>query len=210
MKHGIVLLSFYLTSICTFSQTLPKPVQLPNGWKLTPAGTSFPLGDLPLNMAVSPSSKYIAVTNNGQGIQTIELIDVQQRKKIDSIVVAKLWYGLQFSSDERYLYAAGGHDNQVLKFELKGDKLILSDSIKLGKPWPERIGPSGIAIDEKRKMLYTVTRENKSLYIIDLNTRQVVNVLGLDAEAYDCKMSRDGKELFISCWGFFHRFFSIS
>ncbi len=201
MKHTILILSLHIISLCTFSQTLPKPVQLPNGWKLTPAGTSFPLGDLPLNMAVSPSSKYMAVTNNGQGIQTIELIDVQQKKKVDSIVVAKLWYGLQFSADEKYLYAAGGHDNQVLKFELREGKLVLSDSIKLGKPWPERIGPSGIAIDDKRKMLYAVTRENKSLYIIDLNTKQTANVFGLDAEAYDCKMSRDGKELFISCWG---------
>src|ERR1051325_738434 len=40
-------------------------VQLPNGWSLTPVGTSLPLGDLPLNIAVSRSGKYAAVTNNG-------------------------------------------------------------------------------------------------------------------------------------------------
>ena len=61
-------------------------------------------------MEVSPSSKYIAVTNNGQGTQTIELIDVAKQKKIDSVVIAKSWYGLQFSADEKYLYASGGHD----------------------------------------------------------------------------------------------------
>jgi len=32
-------------------------VSLPNGWKLTPAGKLLPLGDLPLNIAVSSSKK---------------------------------------------------------------------------------------------------------------------------------------------------------
>jgi YVTN family beta-propeller protein len=184
-----------------FSQTLPPPVQLPNGWKLTPPGKSIPLGDLPLNMEVSPSSKYIAITNNGQGIQSIELIDIQSQKKIDSVVVSRSWYGLQFSADEKYLYASGGHNNQILQFELRKGKLILSDSIRLGNPWPEQIGPAGIDIDEKRQRLYVVTRENRSLYVIDLKTKQILQVYGLDAEAYTCKISRDNRELYISCWG---------
>ncbi|MBS1606663.1 MAG: hypothetical protein JST42_28665, partial [Bacteroidetes bacterium] len=39
-------------------------VKLPNGWSLTPAGRSLPLGDLPLNIAVSRNHRYAAVTNN--------------------------------------------------------------------------------------------------------------------------------------------------
>ena len=38
------------------------PVSLPNGWRLTPAGKQLPLGDLPLNIAVSPSGKLAAVS----------------------------------------------------------------------------------------------------------------------------------------------------
>src|SRR5205814_4170335 len=106
-----------------FSQSLPAPVQLPNGWKLTPAGSGFALGDLPLNMEVSPSAKYIAITNNGQGTQSIELIDVQQQKKVDSVVIARSWYGLQFSADEKFLYVAGGHNNHILRYELRKGKL---------------------------------------------------------------------------------------
>jgi hypothetical protein len=40
-----------------------KNVMLPNGWKLTPAGRSLELGDLPLNIAVSSSVRLLAVTN---------------------------------------------------------------------------------------------------------------------------------------------------
>lgn len=176
-------------------------VLLPNGWKLSPQGKSFPLGDLPLNLEVSPSSKYIAVTNNGQSTQTIELIDVAHQQKVDSMVIPKSWYGLQFSSDEKLLYVAGGHDNMIRIYSINKAKLSLSDSLVLGKPWPERIGPAGIALDNKRQLLYTVTREDKRLYIVDLKTKRVANSFPLDAEGYACKISRDNSELFISCWG---------
>jgi YVTN family beta-propeller protein len=197
----IFILPILFVATQLFAQTLPKPVQLPNGWKLTPAGESMPLGDLPLNMVISPSSKYLAVTNNGQGVQSIELIDIQAKKKVDSVVISRSWYGLTFSADEKYLYVSGGHDNVIFQYELQKNKLVLFDSIRLGAPWPNRIGPAGIEIDAKRQKLYVVTREDKSLYVIDLKTKKQVGQYGLDAEAYACKLSRDNKELFISCWG---------
>ena len=62
-----------------------KKVLLPNGWTLTPAGRSLEVGDLPLNMAVSSTKKLMAVTNNGQGIQTVQLIDTKTEKVLDNI-----------------------------------------------------------------------------------------------------------------------------
>jgi hypothetical protein len=44
-------------------------VLLPNGWKLSPAGRSLTLGDLPLNLQLSASGKLLAVTNNGESKQ---------------------------------------------------------------------------------------------------------------------------------------------
>src|SRR5687767_225869 len=72
------VLSFFYTHL--FAQLLPNPVQLPNGWRLSPAGQGFQLGDLPLNMAVSKTNKYVAVTNNGQSVQSIQLIDTKQQR----------------------------------------------------------------------------------------------------------------------------------
>ena len=89
MKRYLILLCFNLAALSAFSQASPQQVQLPNGWKLSPAVTSLPLGDLPLNMEVSPSFKYIAITNNGQGTQSIELIDIEKQKKTDSVVVSR-------------------------------------------------------------------------------------------------------------------------
>lgn len=50
-------------------------ILLPNGWSLTPAGTSLHLGDLPLNMQLAPGGRLLAVSNNGQSKQAVQLID---------------------------------------------------------------------------------------------------------------------------------------
>ena len=178
-----------------------KKTLLPNGWTITPAGTSLPLGDLPLNIAVSSTKKYIAVTNNGQSTQTLQLIDVKKERILDNIEIDRSWMGLKFSEDEKYLYASGGNNNWILKYAISSNKLHLTDSIKLGKKWPERISPAGIEVDDKRDLLYVVTKDNNSLYIINLTTKNIVHQYKLDAEAYTCLLSPDKKELYITCWG---------
>src|SRR5882757_8626775 len=74
-----------------------EQVLLPNGWKLSPAGRSLPLGpmsDLPLNLKISRSGRLMAVTNNGQSTQSVQLIDPRGEKILDQKEVKKSWYGL--------------------------------------------------------------------------------------------------------------------
>ncbi len=178
-----------------------KRVQLPNGWSLSPVGKSLSLGDLPLNMAVSPSGKLIAVSNNGQSVQSIQLIDARKGKLLDAAVIPKSWYGLKFSRDGKALYASAGNDNQVLKYAVKKNKLVPEDSLLLGKRWPEKISPAGLEVDDARNLLYVVTKENNSLYIIDLVSKTIMHKIPLGGEGYSCLLSPDKKELYISCWG---------
>jgi len=182
-------------------QLAKKRVGLPNGWRLSPAGRSLSLGDLPLNIAVSRSKKWIAVTNNGQSIQSIQLIDPKMEKVVHNIIIPKSWYGLKFSSDEKFLYASGGNDNWILKYAVTGKKLQLKDSIILGQKWPEKISPAGVEIDNVTNRMYVVTKENNSLYIINLGTKQTIYQQELGKEAYACLLSPDNKELYISLWG---------
>ncbi len=205
MKH---LFKFVLlfSSLVTFGQNVntqpnTQEVLLPNGWSLTPAGRSLEVGDLPLNIAVSVSEKLMAVTNNGQGKQTIQLIDTKSEKVLDNIEIPKSFYGLKFSKDEKSLYASGGNDNWILKYAIVGNKLVLNDSLILGKKWPNKISPVGIEIDDDRQLLYVVTKENNSFYILDLKTKAIVFEQNLGHEGYTCVLSPDKKILYISLWG---------
>lgn len=189
----------------SYSQTLQQveanKVTLPNGWSLTPVGRSFPLGDLPLNIALSRSKKLMAVTNNGQGVQSIQLIDPATEQVLDNVIIPKSWYGLQFSADEKTLYASAGNDNWITEYGIENKKLVLKDSIKLGDKWPNKIAPAGIAIDDAARLMYVVTKDNRSLYIVDLVAKKVQQQYSLGGEAYACVLSPDRKELYISCWG---------
>ncbi len=186
-----------------------KRVMLPNGWSLSPAGRSLELGDLPLNIAVSASQRLMAVTNNGQGRQTIQLIDPVKEKVLHSVEIPKSFYGLAFSKDEKFLYASGGNDNWILKYAIESRKassgaahrLVLADSIKLGARWPEKISPVGMTISSRENKLFIVTKENNSLYTVDLTTQKLVQVEKLGSEAYTCVLSQDEKLLYVSLWG---------
>ena len=175
--------------------------ELPNGWYLTPAGASIPLSaDLPLNIAVSPDGRYAAVTNNGNGAQTIDLIDLVTKHVTATAPVAQAWLGLAF--DNNQLYASGGNDDIVIHYRYTGDTLARVDTLVLGKPWPaNKISPTGIAIDSKEHRLYVVTKEDNALYTFDERSRMLLSRTPLSAEAYTCLLSPSGQQLYISAWG---------
>jgi YVTN family beta-propeller protein len=177
-----------------------RRVLLPNGWSLTPAGKTIPLGDLPLNLVVSPSGKFIAVTNNGQSRQSIILLDPASEKILDDVEIKKSWYGLAFSDDESKLYASGGNDNMIVVYSIENARLHRSDSIVLGKPWPVKISPTGIALDDSAKKMYVATKEDSALYIINLTTKTFKKI-SLGHEAFACLLSPDRKTLYVSLWG---------
>jgi len=110
-------------------------VQLPNGWSITPIGKQIALDDLPLNIAVSKHHRYAAVTNNGQSIQSIQLLDAKSETVLDRFEMSRSWGGLIFSADEKSLYASGGDNNWILHFLIQNNKLVIADTIRLGNPW---------------------------------------------------------------------------
>ncbi len=195
---------------CTASQPAgPAPgelatgaVRLPNGWQLTPAGRQIPLGDLPLNLVVAPGGQLAAVTNNGYGPNTIQLLDAATGRILDQQTVPAAWVGLAFGAQNRTLYASGGESNRIHCFQIKNDKLVPDSALVLGQPWPaQKIGVAGLAFDARRQRLYAVTREDSALYTLDVRTRATLRRTKLPAEAYTAVLSPDGSQLYVSLWG---------
>src|SRR5664279_601124 len=193
----ILMIVFVRVQAQTLQEIESHAVLLPNGWRLTPVGKQLPLGDLPLNIAVAPSKKLAAVTNNGESDQTIQLIDLEKDVVLDSIIIAKSWLGLTFSDDGNYLYASGGNDNKIIRYLVSNNRLSVNDSIIIGNPWPEKISVTGIALDDPKNRLYVVTKENNSLYVLDTKIKKVISQFPLGGEGYTCLLSHDHKLLYI-------------
>src|SRR5262249_13990662 len=134
----ILVVALCIISVAGQCQSLQeiegKRISLPNRWGITPVGKSIALGDLPLIIAVSRLKKLMAVTNNGQSDQTIQLIDVAKQEVLDTILISKSWMGLAFSGDEKSLYASGGNDNWIIQYDVSNRKLIPKDTFRLGQP----------------------------------------------------------------------------
>lgn len=178
-------------------------VQLPNQWKLTPAGTSLPLGDLPLNAVVSASKKLMAVTNNGVDRHFIQLFSTENGvKEVSQVNIAKAWYGLAFSADEKKLYASGGNDNTIVIFNVDNQQLTRDTIIKLGEPWAKnKICPAGIALDDATNRLFTVTKEDSALYVCNTQTRTIEKKIPLSSEPFSVVISKTLNEIYVSLWG---------
>lgn len=205
MRIQLILpLLFYSISLLAQKpgkQSGTSSMLLPNGWSLTPAGKSLPLGDLPLNIAVAPNQKWLAVTNNGQGKHSLQLIDARKGKLLQSLEIPIAWLGLAFSADSKTLYVSGGNSNAILRYSVEKSSLVLRDTLSLGKAWPNRISPAGLCLDDQRGLLYVVTKENHSLYVVDTRTKAILHRDSIGRELYSCALSPDRKQLYITHWG---------
>jgi YVTN family beta-propeller protein len=196
----LVLLS-YLIQAQSPDKAISGRTVLPNGWMLSPVGKSVILGDLPLNIVLSPDKKLAAVTNNGQSDQSIQLIKICSGEVVDSVSIGKAWLGLAFSDDGKTLYASGANDNLIIRYAIQKKKIINRDTIVLGNKWPVKISVAGLALDDKSRRLYAVTRENNSLYVIDTQEKKILSQHPLGGEGYTCLLSPDHTTLYATCWG---------
>jgi YVTN family beta-propeller protein len=176
-------------------------IMLPSGWSLSPVGRSLPLGDFPMNMAVSKSGKLLAVVNNGQGKHSLQLINTKTEKILHNLTLPCAWLGLAFSKDEKSLFVSGGNKNQVYRYTIENQQLNLKDTFEIGKPFEEKISLTGLCVDDARGLIYVVSKENNSLYGLSLLTKKIIFQEKLAAEAYTCALTPDGKKLLITLWG---------
>ncbi|MBK8643133.1 MAG: hypothetical protein IPN15_13245 [Saprospiraceae bacterium] len=198
----MLLLVFIKTKIWCQIPNQAARVVLPNGWSISPVGKSVALGDFPMQLLPSPSRKYLVIIHCGVSKHYLEILHTETCKQTDRIEIPKAWYGMAFNETESEFFVSGANDNTILKFDFKKGKLYHKKTIALGRPWPDdKICPTGLAVDSQRKLLFAGTKEDNSLYIIDLVTLKVLSVVKLESEAYACLYNKSTSELYVSLWG---------
>jgi YVTN family beta-propeller protein len=97
--------------------TVKAEVELPNGWRLAPAGVQVPVGRLPYE-AVLFAGKLV-VLNTGyyyREPQVVSIIDPQTTQVIKTITLNSLFPSAQVGLDGD-LYISGGFDEKVLRLD---------------------------------------------------------------------------------------------
>ncbi|MFZ1081153.1 MAG: hypothetical protein WAO19_04425, partial [Candidatus Kryptoniota bacterium] len=199
----LFLLNLFGTSVKVYAQ-LPgekdRRVLLPNGWWLSPAGSSIALDDLPMNAALSSDQKYLAVAHSGVSKPVLLLVDLKLRKVVQSIHLKDSWLGIAFFG--RKLFVSGGNQNCVYTFNLVGGRLVNSDTINFvssKENVPATGRPAWVSgLDVNKGNLAVVLRGDSTVRYYNFATKQFQN-LKLDGMPYSCKFSKNGT-LLVSIW----------
>ncbi len=173
---------------------------LPNGWRISPIGNQIVLGDLPIQLVTHPSNHWIVSINAGQSDQSLIVIDTRNGKRTDSVKIDKTFYGSVFSHDGRLLYVSGGNNNSIEVFKFKNGRLKHRESIHIAKPWPYKVSPTGMCIATNQK-IYVSTKEDSSIYEVDLVSRVSKKWAQLMSEGYATCFDIKSNRIWVSEWG---------
>ena len=129
-------------------------VQLPNQWKLNPAGRQTEVGDLPVNVQVHPTGQFVAVLHCGMREHEVIVMATGAAGGIASrTVVKQAFYGLAFSPDGKQLYASGGEFDVVHVWDFDKGQLHNARTLDIKTPGRKTV-PAGLALDAAGRELF--------------------------------------------------------
>jgi YVTN family beta-propeller protein len=189
---------------------------LPNGWRITPAGKAIAtIPDWVLNAVTSPDGKIVVATHSGYQPHGIDVFDVKSQRLIQVIPLKTTWLGLAWSPNGQSLYVSGGNATGAKKitggmapiYEFKYENGRLSDQPTGG--FLETIDPTkvwwaGVAYLPERRWLYAANRGTgtgpSNVVVFDAKTRQIVTRIPVEINPYAVVFSSDHRRLFVSNW----------
>jgi len=172
-------------------------MQLPNGWRLTPAGQHVTTSDTVLGVAVDPSTRVVAAVTGGFGPHKLYLIDAHTWHTIGEADLGRSFLGVTFSEDGSLIYASGGPLNKVLGYRWKGGKLVFTSEYTV-RP-PAESGNVG-AVLERDGVLFVLEVDGRCLTLLDVKSKEMKSRIDLGGNPYALAVSPDGKTAYVSLW----------
>jgi YVTN family beta-propeller protein len=179
----------------------------PIGYTVTPAGKQTNLGDLPLGAVSSPDGHWLVVSNDGQGAQSLQVIDTTSSKVTQTLsypAPKALFVGLVFAPDGKTLYASGGGNNVIRQYSVTGGTLTESTPIPLPTTNPDGVKinplPAGIAITPDGQRLLVADQQADALSVVDLPSG-TVHTSAAGHRPYAVVASPDGHSAYVTDQG---------
>jgi YVTN family beta-propeller protein len=177
--------------------------RLPTGMWLDPAGQSFDVGNMPLNVILSPQGNHFVLSLNGWREQGVQVIERATGRIVQTLVQPGAFLGLAFSPDGRMLYASGGNEDVVYCYNWLNGRATPTDNIVLAQKQTDESAtrfPAGLAMSRDGRRLYVAENISDSLAIIDVASKQILQRLKTDHYPYHVAVAGDGK-IYVSAWG---------
>jgi YVTN family beta-propeller protein len=179
-------------------------MQLPTGVRLDPAGPSFDIGNMPLAIVPAPGAAgRFAVLLSGWRQQGVQVVDAGPGKVLQTLEQPGAFLGLAFAPDGRTLYASGGDDDAVWRYDWRDGAATFRDRLELAKKEKDAPGkryPAGLAVSPDGSRLYVAENLADSLAVLDAGDGKVLQRLPAGRFPYGVAASPDGT-VWVSAWG---------
>jgi DNA-binding beta-propeller fold protein YncE len=178
-------------------------IRLHNQWSIRPVGKQLELGDFPVNSALHPSGKWLAVLHAGYGTHEILIVepDLKKPRVVSRVTLQQTFNGLCFSPDGKTLFASGGEFDLVHLFRF--DEGYLSDPRKVRvHEGLDKFIVSGVAVDPKGSLLCVAGTWGNSVALIPLGdpSKKVLVPVGKDSYPFTCLVDGPRDRVYVSLW----------
>ena len=179
----------------------PQPdgsILVPTNQLLRPAGFQIQFQGRPVDLALSPNGKWLAVLN----INSLELIRVKDRTIVQRLHIKSggSYNGISFSNDGKKIYVSQARDYILIADMDKDNVLFWKDKITFPKP---KIGghpvPGGIELNKDNTKLYTTLNRSNKLAVVELSDKSVKEI-PVGIAPYEVALFSPEKA-YVSNWG---------
>ncbi|HEY9856268.1 MAG TPA: alkaline phosphatase family protein [Stenomitos sp.] len=173
------------------AQAATTPITLPNGRTLAPAGTTYTLGNLPFDGALSADGRWLAVLHGGKSTHGVDLFDTEAGKVVQTVRLPDSFHGLAWGPD-RTLLVSGAGTHSLLRLKLADGALGVIE------PMAAEGYPAGLAVASDS--VYVADNVGDRLLRLPFDAAQATSSVKVGPTPFATFLDRAGNVL-VASWG---------
>ena len=178
-------------------------VILPNGQRITPAGTQLVVNSLPVAAEPSPDGRYLLVLQAGYETPSLTAVDTATAKAVSRVELADAWLGLTFNRAGDRVYVGGGARGSVWDLSFRDGTLAIEREFPIEPRCPGDCATliGDVRLDSDDRMLYALDVFRDRAVVINTQSGLVLDEFRTGKAPYRARLAPDRGHLLISHWG---------
>ncbi len=175
-------------------------IMLPTQWLLNPAGRQIGIGDLPVNMAVHPDGRWLAILCAGYNEHEVVVVDLTTQRLVSRTILPQGFYGLSFNKAGDRIYASGGEFEVVHSWSFADGLLGNPKQLRVA-PQSEKYVPAGVAVAEDGSTIYAACPWGHSVCVMSIDNSTPPRHIAMPQDSYPYTVLLTGPNRgFVSLW----------